>query len=238
MPTVQGTDDFNHTIVSGSYDAFFGAPTQVLTPIYQSQPATLKIAPDNVNTQGVRKNITGSPTKGWMAWALRFETIPTTAGVLCGELRDAAATVARFTVAATTGELFCYVSGGATRSWGNITADTWYWIEAIFDVNDGTGVKKCYWRVNGVDQTTATDTVAASTISWSQLVSTSGFGDWYCGLWKWGTASTTSDWLGEPTSGQTLLPDADVTTTGWTTAPLYSKLNDASDATIVTATAA
>lgn len=39
-------------------------------------------------------------------------------------------------------------------------------------------------------------------------------------------------------SGQTLLPDADVTTTGWTTAPLYSKLNDSSDATIITATAA
>jgi hypothetical protein len=33
------------------------------------------------------------------------------------------------------------------------------------------------------------------------------------------------------------LPDADVTTTGWTTAPLYSKLNDASDATVVQATA-
>lgn len=33
------------------------------------------------------------------------------------------------------------------------------------------------------------------------------------------------------------LPDADVTTTGWTTTPLFSKLNDASDATVVQATA-
>lgn len=33
------------------------------------------------------------------------------------------------------------------------------------------------------------------------------------------------------------LPDADITTTGWSTAPLYSKLNDASDATVITATA-
>jgi hypothetical protein len=39
-------------------------------------------------------------------------------------------------------------------------------------------------------------------------------------------------------SGQELLPDADVTTTGWTTAPLFSKVNDASDATFITATAA
>lgn len=37
--------------------------------------------------------------------------------------------------------------------------------------------------------------------------------------------------------GQTLLPDADNATGGWTTAPLFSKLNDASDASIITATA-
>lgn len=43
-------------------------------------------------------------------------------------------------------------------------------------------------------------------------------------------------WPG-PASAQTLLPDADVTTTGWATAPLFSKLNDGSDATVITATA-
>lgn len=39
-------------------------------------------------------------------------------------------------------------------------------------------------------------------------------------------------------SGQILLPDADLATSGWTTAPLFSKVNDSSDATIITATAA
>jgi hypothetical protein len=34
-----------------------------------------------------------------------------------------------------------------------------------------------------------------------------------------------------------VLPDADVTTTGWTTTPLYSKINDSSDATVIQATA-
>lgn len=34
-----------------------------------------------------------------------------------------------------------------------------------------------------------------------------------------------------------VLPDADITTTGWSTAPLFSKVNDASDATVITATA-
>ncbi len=37
--------------------------------------------------------------------------------------------------------------------------------------------------------------------------------------------------------GQTILPDADVAAGGWTTSPLFSKVNDSSDATIITATA-
>ena len=39
------------------------------------------------------------------------------------------------------------------------------------------------------------------------------------------------------TTGQILLPDADIATTGWATAPLFSKVNDSSDATVITATA-
>lgn len=38
--------------------------------------------------------------------------------------------------------------------------------------------------------------------------------------------------------GQTLLPDADLATTGWTATPLFSKINDSSDATLITSTAA
>jgi hypothetical protein len=34
-----------------------------------------------------------------------------------------------------------------------------------------------------------------------------------------------------------VLPDADIATTGWTTTPLYSKINDGSDATVIQATA-
>lgn len=34
-----------------------------------------------------------------------------------------------------------------------------------------------------------------------------------------------------------VLPDADITTTGWSTAPLFSKINDSSDATVIQATA-
>lgn len=39
-------------------------------------------------------------------------------------------------------------------------------------------------------------------------------------------------------ASSTIVPDADIVTTGWTTTPLWSKLNDASDATVITGTAA
>lgn len=42
--------------------------------------------------------------------------------------------------------------------------------------------------------------------------------------------------LGGSPTPQTILPDADLATTGWTTAPLFSKINDSSDATVITGT--
>lgn len=54
------------------------------------------------------------------------------------------------------------------------------------------------------------------------------------------TASSLDDFGGGTINTLTLdncLPDADVVTTGWTTAPLFSKVNDTSDATVIQATA-
>lgn len=52
------------------------------------------------------------------------------------------------------------------------------------------------------------------------------------------TSASVNDWEGgELSAGQALVPDADLAAGGWATAPLFSKLNDASDATIITATA-
>lgn len=53
-----------------------------------------------------------------------------------------------------------------------------------------------------------------------------------------GTGTQTFDDAGGGVSAQVILPDADVATTGWATAPLYSKVNDTSDATVISATAA
>lgn len=46
-----------------------------------------------------------------------------------------------------------------------------------------------------------------------------------------------SGWVDMELTLDSVLPDADITTTGWSTAPLFSKVNDASDATVITATA-
>ena len=62
----------------------------------------------------------------------------------------------------------------------------------------------------------------------------------YLGLGLWFSTVRVDDFGGGEVVSVTLdeaLPDADVTTTGWTTTPLWSKVNDASDATVITATA-
>lgn len=54
------------------------------------------------------------------------------------------------------------------------------------------------------------------------------------------TSAFIDDWSGgdlEALPLDKILPDADIVTTGWTTTPLYSKVNDSSDATVIQATA-
>jgi hypothetical protein len=59
-------------------------------------------------------------------------------------------------------------------------------------------------------------------------------------LYDVGTLTRVDDFAGGTAAAvtQAFLPDADITTTGWTSTPLWSKLNDSSDATVVTATLA
>lgn len=251
MPTVQTTDDFNHAIDAGYYNTFWGgppAPSAVTTPIYQSQPKTLKMPATSGQNVGVRTLITGSPTRSWMGIALRLEALPTVTDIRLCQFEDSGGAEGRFAVGVGNGNLYCYISGGSTQAYsGNpLVADTWYWLEAILDSNDGTGTKKLYWRIGPsggtiTDQTTATFVQAASTGVHSQIFSGSGDGtcDYYAGIWKMGSAASTSDWLGEPlATSQKLRPDADVTTTGWSTAPLWSKIEEeVADGTVITATA-
>lgn len=58
--------------------------------------------------------------------------------------------------------------------------------------------------------------------------------------WQLDQATTVQEYDGAdaapPATPQTLRPDADLATAGWGTAPLFSKLNDQSNATVISAT--
>lgn len=238
MPTTQGTDDFNHAITAGYYvDGFFGTPTAVGSPLYQLQPQSLSIVTNGSNV-GVRHNITGSPTRGWAAFPFRFTTLPAGSGYQVANFQSAAADRGALWMGST--GIYISVTGGNGTIFP-LSVNTWYWIEMIFDVS--TATHQVFGRVNGVDMNSPAGFAAgsASTLSFHQLISLAGdpagFTNYY-GMWKWGSATTNADWLGEPAGGQTLLPDADLATTGWATAPLFSKVADSSDATLITATAA
>ena len=195
MPTVQGTDDFNHAIDAGFYtDGFFGTPVAVGTPLYASQPATLEIETPG-GAEGVRHDLSGSPTRGWAAFP--FQTPALASGSF---------SVANFsTPGGSSGQMLLGSTGlfiaNSTNNGAEtpITPDTWYWVEMIFDVS--ANPHQVYGRVNGVDMGAPPTghAVAADAIEFHQLVNFGDTGETALyGWWQWGTAASISDWLGEP----------------------------------------
>lgn len=204
-PTVQWVDEFNHSITSPTYySTLWGTPTAVTSPIVDSDhPNSLKISSLNGTNQGVRKLITGSPTKGWTGFWYRPDFLPTISDVLIVQVVDATGAQARV-VLGQNGTAYAYILGGgnSVSAPGTLVVDEWYWIEVIFDVNAAGGTKKLYWRINGVDMNTPTFTAVASTITHIQLFSGTADGtmDWYAASWRGGSVAAVTDWLGEPSS--------------------------------------
>ena len=195
MPTVQGTDDFDHAIDAGFYtDGFFGSPEAVGTPLYASQPATLRIETAG-GAEGVRHNLSGAPTLAWAAFPFRTPALAATSF-----------SVANFgTPVGSIGQIICGSTGLALANSSNngpevaISEDVFHWVEMIFDVS---GVNhQIYGRIDGVDMTSPTAHAAgASTdVEFHQLLN---FGDTgeigLYGWWQWGVAASITDWLGEP----------------------------------------
>lgn len=199
MPTTQGTDDFNHAISAAFYDSVFGVPAAVTSPLYQVQPKTLQIVTTGGNI-GVRKNITGAPTRAWAAFPFRTPALPTSTAVrLCNFSANGGATIGAIELGA--GGM--YATLGATIGASTvISIDTWYWIECILDVTTTAGTMN--WRMAGTTRGQAAATITAGTVDFHQLLSLaadpSGFTLNY-GMWKWGTATSITDWLGEPAAG-------------------------------------
>jgi hypothetical protein len=129
-----------------------------------------------------------------------------------------------------------------------LPSGAWCRIEARARTNGTTGdVEWRYYSTPDAAVGSYDETKSASAVAMSADIDQSAFGNvanagsisvtWYFD--DLGVA--TADWLG-PTAGgsppQTLRPDADTADGGWTTTPLWSKVDEASaDGTVITATA-
>ena len=205
MPTIQATNDFNHAIDAGYYvDGFFspgaGNPAAVGTPLYHSQPQSLKIVTGSGNS-GVRHNLTGAPTRGWCGFAFQSDLAGTVDCNVCG-FQSAALDVGRLAIG--TSGLYLYTSTAPVGASLAISAATWYWIEMIFDVSGAN--HQMYGRVNGVDLGTpgAHAAGSSSNVSFHQLIGLAGDSSVttnYYGVWYYGSAANNTDWLGEPSAG-------------------------------------
>jgi hypothetical protein len=206
MPTVQGTDDFNHAISLDFYDAIFGAPTSESSPIYPNGGVKTLSVPSTGGNVGVRKNITGGQTLPWAAFPVRVPSAPATTSVNFLTVSPNAGQSARIEIK-TDGQVEGFFTGGGSAQLGPfLTAGTWYWVEAIIDFSGTTYTG--YWRVDDVAQTPFTFAgQPGSTAAYNQLLSHSGNGTltWLAGLWKWGFAANTADWLGSPDTGEDTL---------------------------------
>jgi hypothetical protein len=198
MPTIQGTDHFDHAVDAGFYtDGFFGTPTRVSSPLYASEADSLQIVSDGGNV-GCRHNITGTPTRGWAGFAFRADTLAGGTPVFIASFGTAEGVVPALVL----GSVGVYATiGGDDGTEAAISTDTWYWIECIADVSGAT--REMLWRINGVDQDTPTSAGSATTISWHQQISFAGDGagvTTWRGYWQYGSAANDTDWQGEPSA--------------------------------------
>lgn len=135
-------------------------------------------------------------------------------------------------------------AGNSGISSGTIPIATGQWTRLEVRVISSTTVGELEWRLyNSADSVSITDTQNATGAVLGADTSRTNFGQTTANPAQPFTVYfddlrvSTTGWIGPTAVGQTLLPDADVAEGGWTTAPLFSKVNDSSDATIITATA-
>lgn len=203
MPSVQGIDDFNHNIDAAYYsDGFTGTPTGVSTPLYQTRNRTLQVDAALAN-EYVIHNISAAPARGWFAFPLRRDAAPSAGGLLVCEIH-AVTNNTRGQIRYTgTGGILASIIGETTGSTQFATSTgTFYWVEAILDASGTT--HSLYWRVNGTNQTTCAKTgLSADTVNYVALGSEASDNGltWYTGgYWAWGSAVSTTDFLGEPSA--------------------------------------
>lgn len=137
---------------------------------------------------------------------------------------------------------FAYMSNTnttATRSSNACPLNTWSHI-VVRRKDLGGGSSQWRYLFNGALDGAAPSDVAPTSIAGTvQVNAGASLAARYAYVAVYETALSDARILAhyQAAAGQVLLPDADNATGGWTTAPLFSKLNDSSDATVITATA-
>lgn len=203
MPTVEGTDDFNHAIDAGFYTAgFFGSPSQVTSPTYNPGPASksLRIIAAGGN-EGVRRSFASPPTLAWVGFPFYFAANPTSADIRVLTISAVSDLAECFLYLNTSGQMYINVGANFSLSSPSLDLSKWHWIEVIFDVS--TTTYSATWRIDAADQGNVNSGVLASssTCDYNQLLTFAGdgLGTWYAGgTWEWGSAANGADWLGEP----------------------------------------
>lgn len=211
MPTVSGTDLFSHgdfTVPGGGpYHGMVGSlPTDD-----HSQVPYGEIAVAKWTLTGYLRYAHGSPpSRGWAGFFFRMNTGEEPAGnqtILQYWTLGFGQASKIYWIPAT--NEFAFTVGDITYNNVAIALDTYHWIELIFDASGTTHT--LYYRIDGGTAASVSDSGggAGTTVQYLELGSlfadfTSRFGHV-----MWGSAASTSDWLGQPPVIRTRSPQLD-----------------------------
>lgn len=198
MPTIQGTDTFFHNDFTvpggGPYAAVVGTPTRDLAIVHPGDPASLLIDA-TAAAEYVEYDISGAPTIGWHGFWWRMDTEPASDQDVARLIVSGGA-AGRIAYSPGENALYHYITGASFPSIA-YTLSTWVWIEQILDVASGT--RSLRTQVGGVDLTGVDEAFAAATVTDSRLgITAAGTVEERYSHSMWGTASSLTDWNGEP----------------------------------------
>jgi hypothetical protein len=155
-------------------------------------------------------------------------------------IRNSSAADTCYSVIHTDGDVYIFdAAGGFSNMTTDLPLNQWVRLEYHLIAHATAGTWEV--RMYSGDSATLLDSVSRSSVNTGSDISQVRMGSTTvvnAGVfWIDDVAAATTGWIGAVVSAQTLLPDADIVTTGWSTAPLFSKINDSSDATVISATA-
>lgn len=205
MPSVADNDYYEHNDFGvpggGPYNNVVGTPTQG-TANPQSLDAQYLLCNNAAADEYVEYAMSPTVSRGWNAYYFRVNT---------GEEPAGNATIQQiWTTGYGQAAKVYYLPGSnelsitvADVGFSNlaITLDAWHWCEFIFDVSGTT--HSIYGRVDGVDFTPQSDGGGGSAAAVQFIELGARFSNWTAARFSHylrGTASSTSDWLGDPAS--------------------------------------